>query len=145
MSHQMKYSLLNLIIWLVVAVLFISIFFTGNTIENWGDNHKKTLMLAFLFVIGYLGQLILGIIFRKRKNVITKDERDEYLLNKARASSFIATLVYVFIVAISLYDYYEKSGLVPVAWIWFIAYSLIIVANVFTSGFAIFFYRKGGN
>ncbi|WP_069649019.1 hypothetical protein [Caloranaerobacter ferrireducens] len=145
MSYQMKFSLLNLIIWLVVAVLFLSVFLTGNTIENWGDNHAKTLILAFLFAIGYLGQLILRIIFRKRKNVIIRDERDEYFLNKALTSSFVATLIYVFIVAISLYTYYEKSGLIPVAWIWFIAYSLIIVANIFTSGFAIFFYRKGGN
>jgi len=144
MSSQMKYSLSNLIIWSIVTVLFSGVFLNGNTIANWGDNSTKTIMLAILFGIGYIGQFTLLIIFRKRKNTITKDERDEFILNKAMARSFIVTLLYVFIVAISLYTYYEESGSVPVAWIWFIAYSLILVANLTASSLSIYFYRKGG-
>ena len=145
MSSQMKHSMFNLIIWIIVTVFFLSVFLTGNTIENWGDNHTKTVLLAFLFGIGYLGHFILTIVFRKRKCIITKDERDEYFQSRAITNSFIVTLIYIFVVTISLYTYYEKIGFVPIAWIWFIAYSLILVANISASGFTIFFYRNGGN
>jgi hypothetical protein len=138
----MKHSLIHLILWLVVAVLFTLIFFSSGTIENWGDNRTKTLMLAALFFVGYGGDTVLRIIFRKRR--IVKDERDDYINLKAMSASFILSLIYVFIVAISLYTYFEAQGYLPIAWVWFIAYSLIVVANICGSAFSIFYYWKNG-
>lgn len=145
MSSQMKHSILNFILWSGVAIFFLLVFFNGDTLENWGDNRTKTLMLAILFGIGFGGQLVLRIVFRKRKNTntISSDERDDYIQNKAMASSFVLTLIYVFIIAISLYTFYEKNGVVPIAWVWFMAYSLILFANMCTSGFSIYHYYKG--
>ncbi len=50
--------------------------------------------------------------------------------------------MYVFIVAISLYTYYETDGSIPVGWMWFMAYSLVLVANVSTSSCTIVLYKK---
>ena len=145
MSVQMKRAILNLVIWLSVALLFIMVFLSGDTIASWGSNRVKIVMLASLLGLGYIGQLILSIVFRKRKNIINTDERDVMILNKAMSNSFIVTLVYLFLVAMSLYLYYEKSGSVPVAWLWFIAYNVVMAANITTSAFLIFHHHRGGN
>ncbi|MCK5155204.1 MAG: hypothetical protein KAQ69_02150 [Spirochaetales bacterium] len=145
MSMQMKRAIINLVIWVSVTLLFLIVFFSGNTVAAWGDNRVKIVMLASLLGIGYIGQLILSIVFRKRKNIITTDERDVIILNKAMSNSFIVTLIYLFLVAMALYLYYEKNGFVPVAWLWFIAYNVVMAANITTSGFLIFHHHKGGN
>ncbi|NQT58878.1 MAG: hypothetical protein HQ557_07850 [Bacteroidetes bacterium] len=145
MSIQMKRAILNLIIWLSVTLLFLMVFFSGNTVAAWGDNRVKIITLASLLGIGYIGQLILSIVFRKRKNIINTDERDAMILNKAMSNSFIVTLVYLFLIAMSLYIYYEKNGFVPVVWLWFIAYNVVMAANITTSSFLIFQHHKGGN
>jgi len=140
----MKHSIYTLIIWSVVAVLLIILFFSGNTINTWGDNRTKTLLIASLFFIGYAGSVLLWFIFRKRKNKIVKDERDDYVSLKAISSSFIFTLVYIFILAISLYLKYESAGSVPIAWVWFIAYSLVVVSFLTSSAFSLVYYYKSG-
>jgi len=145
MSVQMKRAILNLVIWLSVFLLFLIVFFSGNTVADWDINRVKIFTLASFLAIGYIGQLILSIVFRKRKNIINTDERDAMILNKAMSNSFIVTLVYLFLVAISLYLYYEKNGFVPVAWLWFIAYNVVMAANITTSGFLIFQHHRGGN
>jgi hypothetical protein len=145
MSIQMKRAILNLVIWLSVFLLFFLVFISGNTVASWGDNRVKTVTLASLLGIGYIGQLILSIVFRKRKNTINTDERDAMILNKAMSNSFIFTLVYLFLIAMSLYLYYEKTGFVPVAWLWFTAYNVVMAANIATSGFLIFQHHKSGN
>lgn len=145
MSIQMKKSISNLIIWSFIGILFVTIFFKDGIIKDLGDNFIQTIILISLFIIGYIGQFILKIIFRKKEGIVIKDERDEMFLNKAISNSFIATLVYVFIILIWLYESYEKSGLIPVMWLWFVAYSLIPVSNILSSSFLIYYYRRGGH
>lgn len=130
MSKKMMQSLLHMILWSVVALIFIFVFFSRGTIENWGDNINKTIMIAALFLFGFGGDFILRLVFKNKKNKIIKDERDDYISMKSMAISGISTFIYFFIVAISLYTKYEKAGCVPVAWVWFIAYSLVMVVNI---------------
>ncbi|MCK5759334.1 MAG: hypothetical protein KAH14_09600 [Clostridiales bacterium] len=144
MSLKMKHSVYTLIIWSVVSILLAILFFSGDTINTWGDNRIKTLLMAALFLIGYVGNTILWLIFRKRKNKIVKDERDNYISLKSTSASYIATTVYIFILAISLYIKYESIGSVPVAWLWFIAYSLVVVSFLITSAFSLIYYYKIG-
>ena len=144
MSLKMKHSIYSLIIWLVVAIFLIILFFSGDTINTWGDNRTKTLLITALFFIGYVGNTILWIIFRKRKNKIVKDERDDYISLKSISAGFITTGVYIFILSISLYIIYENVGSVPIAWVWFIAYSLFVVSYLSTSAFSLIYYYKSG-
>ena len=144
MSLKMKHSVYTLIIWSVVAILLVILFFSEDTINTWGDNRTKTLLIAALFLIGYVGNALLWLIFRKRKNKIVKDERDNYISLKSTSASFIATTVYIFILAISLYIKYESVGSVPIAWVWFIAYSLVVVSFLITSAFSLIYYYKSG-
>lgn len=144
MSMQMKHAMIRMILWTMVFVFFLSIFLTGDTIERWGDNRTKTIVVAALFLAGFVGDAILSIVYRKRKEAVTRDERDDWIQKQALSGGFIVTLVYVFLITISLYTKFENSGLVPAAWLWFIAYSLICVANISVTAFSVYFYRKGG-
>ena len=130
MSKKMLQSLLHLVLWSIVAIILIFIFFSKGTISNWGDNKIKTVMLAVLFVFGFGGDFVLRMVFKNKKNKIIKDERDDYISMKSMGISAVTTFIYIFIVAISLYTKYEEAGSVPVAWVWYIAYSLVMVANI---------------
>jgi uncharacterized BrkB/YihY/UPF0761 family membrane protein len=144
MSMQMKHSIMHLILWSLVFIFFLSIFLTGDTLETWGDNRTKTLVVAALFIAGFGGDAVLNFVFRKRKDKVTRDERDDFIQKQALSAGFIVTILYVFLVAISLYTRYETSGMVPAAWLWFLAYSLVCVANMAVTAFSVFYYRKGG-
>ncbi len=144
MSKQMKQAFVRMILWSLVFVFFLAIFLSGDTLATWGDNTRKTIMVAALFLAGFGGDAVLGVIYRKKKGKISKDERDDYIEKRAVSAGFIVTLVYVYLLAITLYTKNETSGFVPVAWLWFLAYSLICVANISVTAFSVFFYRKGG-
>lgn len=143
MSMQLKHAMIRMSLWALVFGLFLIVFLTGDTLETWGDNSTKTIMVASLFLFGFSGDAILSIVYRKRKDRVTRDERDDWIQKQAVSAGFIVTLVYVFLVTISLYTRFETSGLVPVAWLWFLAYSLICVANLTVTFFSVYFYRKG--
>ncbi len=144
MSRQMRFHIYHLILWLIVTIGFLIAFSSGKTIENWGDNPKKTLLVAILFVIGYGGDTILRYIFRKKKDRVEIDERDLMIQHRSLMIAFIMVLLYAFLLTITLYIRFEAVGFVPVGWLWFIAYSLILAANVFSSTVTLFHYVKGG-
>ncbi|MEA3422775.1 MAG: hypothetical protein U9Q80_03075 [Bacillota bacterium] len=145
MSKYYKYSITNFILWLIVAISFLSIFLNKETINNWGDNRTKTIAIAFLYLFGFSGQLIFHFLNKKKEGKVDKDERDLYIQNRSMYYSFTATLMYVFIVTISIYSYYEKARFIPIAWMWFVAYSLIFMANIITSFISIILYKKSGS
>lgn len=145
MSKYYKYSITNFTLWLIVAISFLSIFLNEETINNWGDNRTKTIAIAFLFLVGLSGQLVFHLLNRKKEGKIDKDERDLSIQNRSISYSFIITLVYVFVVTMSIYSYYEKARFIPIAWMWFVAYSLILVANIVTSFISIILYKKSGS
>ncbi|SHJ12335.1 hypothetical protein SAMN02745751_01801 [Dethiosulfatibacter aminovorans DSM 17477] len=145
MSKKLRQSIIHLIIWSIVAVGFILIFSRANTIVNWTDNRAEKIILAILFLTGFGGDAILGMAFRGKGNEVDSDERDAAVTGKAMEASYIVTLLYVFLVTISIYTKYESAGTVNVGWLWFIAYSLVIVANVSSSICTIIMYKRLGN
>lgn len=142
MTRQMKYHLQHLLLWVFVAIGFAAVFFRGDTLAQWGDNPRKTLMAALLIVIGYGGDIALRILYRKRSGRVDRDERDDAIQTRGLNVAFIGVLLYVFLVTISLYTRYEAKGAVPVGWLWFIAYSLIVMANLLSSATILVIYLK---
>lgn len=142
MNKMIKFHISHLLLWLFVAIGFISVFITLDAINNWGDNSLKSIMLALLFLIGFGGDYILRYIYRKRDGIIISDERDESIRLKAMEYSFILTMLYVFLITISIYTKYENIGLVPVGWLWFLAYSLVLVVHIFSSLIILIMYWK---
>ena len=54
---------------------------------------------------------------------MTRDERDDRIARHANGVAFIVALVYVFVLSIGLWEVYHDRELVPVGWIWFLAYT----------------------
>lgn len=142
MKRDNKYTIIHLMVWSLVAFIFCLIFLNGKTIQEWGDNRTKTILLALIFVLGFGTDFVMRIILKKKNGLNTEKNQDLNFQIKSLTFSFIAVLIYIFIVAIILYVTYEKAGMVPVGWLWFIAYSLILVANIFTDIGKLYYQNK---
>ncbi len=144
MSKAMRSTLIHLSAWLIVGILMSMIFINPDTIKNFGDNKTKTLLLSALIGIGYLSNLVDYRMQKSKRYGYKKDERDFFVQSKATSFSFIIVAIYVYALATGLYTYYEKSKFVPIGWIWFLAYSLIVVAHVSIDVGSIYYYYKQG-
>lgn len=139
MNRMIRFNVFHLMLWSVVAAGFLAVFLGFNAIANWGDNALKTVLLALLFVIGFGGDFLLR---RRFKDAGDDAVGYEALRLKAMEISYILSLLYVFLAAISIYTRYEASGLVPVGWLWFLAYSLILVVHISASCAILFLHWK---
>lgn len=144
MSKLMKITLIQVCAWSIVAISMIIIFLNHGTIENWGDNTTKTILLALLFFIGYATHFTTLLIEKSKRWGFKKDERDLAIQSKAVNIGFIVVLMYIFILSISLYIKYETVGMMPVGWVWFIAYSTVVMANLSVTIPSLLIYRKQG-
>lgn len=144
MSKSMKFTIVQITAWSIVAISMVCIFTNEGTIEQWGDNRTKTILLALLFLGGYATSFILSILEKTKRWGFKRDERDKMIQMQAMSVGFIAALLYVFIVSISLYAAYESRGTMPVGWVWFIAYSTIVIANLSVTIPTLLLYRKQG-
>jgi hypothetical protein len=74
---------------------------------------------------------------RPGRSGVATDERDEDIRRRANAGAFLVVLVYVFALAIFLWERYQDSGFVPVGWMWFLAYSTSFTAFISSSVIAL--------
>ena len=54
MSQEQRRSTYNLIIWGIVAILFIPIFFSNGGANTWGYDKYRRTIVAVIFGIGYI-------------------------------------------------------------------------------------------
>lgn len=144
MSKSMKYSIIQVICWLIVSLGIITIFSLPGTLSNWGDNRLKSLALAFLFFVGYGADMGIMVLSKSKRYGFERDERDKDVQLKAMSSGLMCLVIYIFVLSITLYVIYEKQGLIPIGWVWFIAYTAIVCANLSTGIASLYFYRKMG-
>jgi uncharacterized membrane protein len=144
MSKNMKVNIIHTIIWAAVTAGLITIFSLPDTISDWGGNRVKTILLATFFLIGFSVDLALRIGEKSQKSEYKRDERDSSIQLNAVFKSFAILLLYIFIVTMTLYIKYESAGVLPIGWVWFIAYSVIAAANLLVGIFTISEYKKQG-
>lgn len=144
MSKSMKVSIIYTIAWGLISVCMIVIFSLPNTISNWGENPIKTVVLSALFLLGFLINLFLRLYEKSKKHGFKKDERDKKIQADAIFKSLSILLVYIFLLCVALYLFYENTGMMPIGWVWFIAYSQIAVVYFLVSLFAVIGYKKQG-
>ncbi|SCZ81828.1 hypothetical protein [Acidaminobacter hydrogenoformans] len=145
MSNAMKFNIIQVITWSIAAICLIIIFVSGDTIEAWGDNKNKTLLLSIIFLIGFGTDFVLRVLEKSKKWNFKRVERDIAIQYQSQSIGFVLVLIYVFILSISLYVYYEESGFIPVGWVWFIAYSTIVFANLSSGYSSLLLYLKQGS
>ena len=112
-------------IWGLVAVGFGLAFFLGGGAATYADDSIRILIAAAILGAGFIGYLSMIYLTREKSNgkVLIRDERDLEIARRANEIALVAVLVFVFAVCIALFLNYETAGILPVGWMWFLAYA----------------------
>lgn len=132
-------SILVVIDWTSILILFSILFFQGEGPTEWGMDPSRRFLSALCLAAGYIGFYVIQ--WRTRRN--KQDEREVLINLKASQVGMVVVLIYVFLFCISLYTYYEKVSVMPSSWLWFLAYSTVSLAYIANSAFYLLFDRIG--
>ena len=135
MTQAKKRALFTFLIWGVVMAAFSIIFFLGEGPEEYHLERWRRVSGASIIAFGYLSYWIMHLLTRTRAGTraVATDERDVDTRRRATSAGFLATLIYVFVLAIFLWEWYQGAGSVPVGWMWFLAYSTSFAAFISSS------------
>lgn len=139
MTQARKRALLTFIIWGAVMTAFSLIFFLGEGPEEYHMERWRRVAGAAIIAAGYLSYGVMLFLTRDRpgSHGIFSDERDKGIRRQANATAYVIVLLYVFALSIFLWERYQDSGLVPVGWMWFLAYSMSFLAFLSSSVIAL--------
>ena len=112
-------------IWGLVASAFGLVFFLGGGAATYADDSIRMLVAAVILGGGFIGYVSMIYLTREKSNgkAQIRDERDLEIARQANEIALVAVLVFVFAVCIALYLGYETAGILPVGWMWFLAYA----------------------
>ncbi len=135
MTQARKRAVFTLIIWGAVMTAFSIMFFSGDGPERYHVEKWRRVAGAAVIAFGFLTYWFMLFLTRVRPgaSVVATDERDLETRRRASATGFLVTLIYVFALAIFLWERYQVSGAVPVGWMWFLAYSTSFAAFISSS------------
>jgi hypothetical protein len=135
MTQARKRALFTFLIWGSVMAAFAVIFFLGGGPERYALEKWRRVAGAGIIAFGFAAYYGMLFLTRNRPGVrgVASDERDQDIRNRANGTGFIAVLLYVFLLAIFLWEKYQGSGFVPVGWMWFLAYSTSFAAFISSS------------
>lgn len=144
MSKLVKFSIIQLCIWTMVGIGMGIVFASSSVSSTWADHPVKTVLLAILFLIGFGTDFVLRIIEGSKKWGFKRDERDMAIQSRAMSYGFLFIVLYIFVIAMFLFMTYETVGSVPVGWVWFMAYSTIVVSNLSVGILSLIYYSRQG-
>lgn len=132
MSNLRRQAGFGLIFWTLGASLFLVLFFSGGGPSSFGEDSSRVTLTSLAYGIGFLIHFFLMWKFRSRKigEYIVKDEWDDEVAQKANGVALIVLLLFVYLTGVALWEGYRDSLLVPVGWVWFIAYFSVMVGFI---------------
>ncbi|MBN1224621.1 MAG: hypothetical protein JXB23_15335 [Candidatus Aminicenantes bacterium] len=144
MTGLQKRALFDLIISAVVLPCLTIIFFSGGGAATYVQDTTRKLLLAVLLGLGYLALFLVLFLVRVKPKGQTMfmDERDERIARQALGTAFIVLAIYVVLTCIVLYEFYYSSRVMPVGWMWFLAYSSSFVAISSRASVTLIFYAR---
>ena len=112
-------------IWGLVASAFGLVFFLGGGAATYADDSIRMLIAAVILAAGFIAYFSMLYLTREKSNgtALIRDERDLEIARKSNEIALVAVLVFVFVVCIALFLGYETAGILPVGWMWFLAYA----------------------
>ena len=112
-------------IWGLVAAAFGLVFFLGGGAATYADDSIRILVAALILAAGFIGYFSMLYLTREKSNgkALIRDERDLEIARQANEIALVAVLVFVFSVCMALFLGYETVGILPVGWMWFLAYA----------------------
>lgn len=144
MTKLQQRSLYDLIISVGFLAGLIVVFFSGGGAETYVQDTTRKIIVAVLLGLGYL--LLFLVLFlvriKSRDKTILMDERDERIVRQALGTAFTVFAIYVFLVCIGLYEAYNTRTVMPVGWMWFLAYSSGFIAILSRSITTLVLYKR---
>ena len=112
-------------IWGLVAAAFGLVFFLGGGAATFADDSIRMLVAALILAAGFISYFSMIYLTREKSNgkSLIRDERDLEIARQANEIALVAVLVFVFTVCMALFLGYETAGILPVGWMWFLAYA----------------------
>jgi len=98
-------------------------------------------MIFVVFMVAAAISFALLIVLTKR-NKDTLDERDDLVEKKSLYSGLFITIIYVFVLCISITFSFKSVGVIDVSWMYFVALSTYAFGFFITGILKIFYYRK---
>lgn len=125
MTPSRQRAVWSLLLWGGVTGAFVVLFFFWGGPESFVRQKARIAMTAVLFGAGYVAQLLIFYLTRVRPSgrSVAWDERDDGIARHANGVAFMVALIYVFLVSIGLWEVYHDREMVPVGWMWFLAYT----------------------
>jgi len=144
MTGLQKRSFYDLFISAFFLTGLMVVFFSGGGAETYVQDMTRKILVAVLLGLGYLCLfLVLFLVRIKSKDKkILMDERDERIARQAIGTAFVVLGIYVFLMCIGLYEAYYKSEVMPVGWMWFLAYSSGFIAVLSRSITILILYKR---
>jgi hypothetical protein len=122
------------LIWSVAGIGFGFTFFVGSGPAGFSGDSYRHLAGAGALAFGFLGYWSVLWVTRQREGAPpVMDERDLQIQAQANQATLIGVLLGIFALALGLWVIYEGAGMVPVGWMWFLAYGSVIMAFVISS------------
>jgi uncharacterized membrane protein len=110
--------------------LFLIVFLSGRGPEGYAGESTRHLIVACLFLVGFISYLVMIYRTRLRPGGPVKDERDQSIEWKSQRIAFVAVISFVYVVSILLWIYYEDREFVPAGWLWFLGYATVFFGMI---------------
>jgi len=131
MNKNQKRSLYTLLIWSVVAAIFVPLFFINGGADTWGIDSRRFIVSTSFLIVGYISFFVMLALTRGKKGSdVERDERDTLINRKASEITLTVVTGYVFLTCIVLYTIYEKINFIPRGWMWFLGYTCIFTGYI---------------
>jgi len=132
MTQGMKRALGGLIIWGLVLLGFAVTVFAGGGPAELAGERGRILAGAVFLGLGYLAFWAMLWITRERESGgrVTRDERDLEIGQRATATALAVVMGFVFLCCIILYEAHREPAVLPIGWMWFLAYASVLVGQL---------------
>lgn len=128
MSQTRRRGWLTLGIWALAGAGFAMAFFSGGGPGRFDTDSSRHLAGAAALAFGYSSYVgVLWITRRRKGGPLLVDERDAQVSARAGQVTLVIVLTSIFLFSMGLWVAYESTGVVPVGWMWFLAYGSVIL------------------
>ena len=146
MSQTRLRAWLATAIWTLAGIGFAVTFFSGGGAGEFDTDSTRHLAGAIAIAFGFVGYWTTLWVTRRRGRGLAADERDVLVVARAGQATLVIVLVGIYAFTIGLWIAYEGAGVVPVGWMWFLAYGCVILASVsFAAATLVLDGRMGGH
>lgn len=144
MAPLQKRALYSLVIGLVFTIAIIIVFIVKGGIDTFNEDQEYRIIVDVLWIGALLASLLMtGVTFRKPGQL---DERDKLIMVRAQRTQLLAVIFSLAAWVISLPEIYHAEGQIPVAFIYLIYMSILLVMALSQSiGVLIGYWRMNRN